>query len=430
MEAPVLLEEDGVRLLQKEDTFYNPAQQLNRSLSLSVAMEHAEGKESVRILDAMSATGLRGLMYSRAIPNATVYINDISESALESIRENIVLNEIGEDRVRWISGDLRSLRSTDGESRMYVTHADCNVLMSSLPGFFDIIDLDPFGCCSEYIDAAMRAVKHGGLLCVTATDKGVLCSNEQKCQIKYSTAIMKRFAMNETALRTVLSLLSRQASKFGASIEPLLSVSIDFYVRVFIKVSKRSARSVIRDNSMALLCECLNMLVLDGRMPFSSVCSNCSRSMKLCGPFWNAGMSNVELVRKIMGKTPDTEERKLGLLRLLEQETASMFYYELPKVASLLKVEVITIKNLITALFNLGYPASLTHCEPNAIKTTAPIDIINKVFLLNHKPELEIPGVTADLFRENTYATSLLSTRYFRGKLRSGLGPLALPRKK
>lgn len=42
---------------------------------------------------------------------------------------------------------------------------------------------------------------------------------------------------HEVALRLVLNSLATTAARYGRHIEPLLSLSIDFYVRLFIRVS-------------------------------------------------------------------------------------------------------------------------------------------------------------------------------------------------
>ena len=34
---------------------------------------------------------------------------------------------------------------------------------------FDVIDLDPYGTASPFLDSAVQAVADGGLLCVTCT---------------------------------------------------------------------------------------------------------------------------------------------------------------------------------------------------------------------------------------------------------------------
>ena len=51
---------------------------------------------------------------------------------------------------------------------------------------FDVIDIDPYGAPSIFLDAAVQAVKEGGLLCVTATDMPVLCGQyPETCFAKY-----------------------------------------------------------------------------------------------------------------------------------------------------------------------------------------------------------------------------------------------------
>lgn len=39
---------------------------------------------------------------------------------------------------------------------------------------FDVIDLDPYGSASIFLDGAVQSVANGGLLCVTCTDMAVL----------------------------------------------------------------------------------------------------------------------------------------------------------------------------------------------------------------------------------------------------------------
>lgn len=48
---------------------------------------------------------------------------------------------------------------------------------------------------------------------------------------------MKAEYCHEAALRIVLHSLSTAAAKYGRYIRPLLSLSIDFYVRLFVRIS-------------------------------------------------------------------------------------------------------------------------------------------------------------------------------------------------
>jgi tRNA (guanine26-N2/guanine27-N2)-dimethyltransferase len=65
-------------------------------------------------------------------------------------------------------------------------------------GGFDIIDLDPYGSVVPFLDAAITAVKEGGLLCITCTDTRVLCGPDlSKCFYFYGTVRAKVQDFNE-----------------------------------------------------------------------------------------------------------------------------------------------------------------------------------------------------------------------------------------
>lgn len=50
---------------------------------------------------------------------------------------------------------------------------------------FDVIDLDPYGCPSIFLDAGVQSVADGGLLLVTATDMAILAGNSpETCYCK------------------------------------------------------------------------------------------------------------------------------------------------------------------------------------------------------------------------------------------------------
>lgn len=108
--------------------FYNPVQEFNRDLSISVlttfakkyeqekimkgksrnkeenaseittsAMKEKEVKDpgGITILEALSATGLRSIRYAKEIPGVEKIIaNDISARAVDNIKYNVAYNEV------------------------------------------------------------------------------------------------------------------------------------------------------------------------------------------------------------------------------------------------------------------------------------------------------------------------------------------------
>jgi tRNA G26 N,N-dimethylase Trm1 len=102
---------------------------------------------------------------------------------------------------------------------------------------FDVVDLDPYGSASPFLDIGVQCVADGGLMCVTCTDMAVLCgAHSESCFSKYGSVAIKSKACHEEALRIVLHTVEASASRHKRAITPLLSVHMDFYVRVFVRV--------------------------------------------------------------------------------------------------------------------------------------------------------------------------------------------------
>lgn len=103
--------------------------------------------------------------------------------------------------------------------------------------YFDVIDLDPYGTAIPFLEAAIGDLYNGGLLCVTFTDMAVLCARKPHvCFYKYGSAPLPNKYCHEFALRAVLHMINEMANRQGRYIEPLLSLTVDFYVRLFIRV--------------------------------------------------------------------------------------------------------------------------------------------------------------------------------------------------
>ena len=98
----------------------------------------------------------------------------------------------------------------------------------------------PTGTAAPFLDAAIQCLADGGLLCVTCTDAGVFASNgyPEKAYALYGGIPCKGPWSHEAGLRIILNAIATTASKYGVAVEPLLSLSIDFYARVFVRLHK------------------------------------------------------------------------------------------------------------------------------------------------------------------------------------------------
>ena len=311
----------------------------HRPTHTSVSPRHsAPTKIAFTILDALSATGLRALRYAREIPFATKIIaNDMSKEAVESIELNVEHNDL-KDVVFPHVGDARSF--------MYSKVG--NELLRSDPNYvhrFDVIDLDPYGTAVPFFDAAFQALADGGLLCVTCTDAGVFASvgYSEKTYDLYGGMPLKGAHSHEGGLRLILHSLASSAAKYGIAIEPLLSLSIDFYARVFIRVHRKQTDVKLLAGTTMILYSCdhgcgswevqplqRNRAEEDkrgekyfkysiARAPLASrSCEHCGSIMHLGGPMWAGPLHNPSFVQKMLDKLPTLRQKDFGTLDRLE----------------------------------------------------------------------------------------------------------------
>lgn len=185
--------------------------------------EQATWRPPFTILDALSATGLRALRYANEIPFATsITANDMSELATQSIALNVKHNKL-EGKIQAHTGNAIAYMYSFCDKKGY-----------------DVIDLDPYGTASPFIDSAIQAINDDGLLCVTCTDSAIFASHGylEKTFSLYGGLPLTGDSCHEGGLRLILHAIAQSAGRYGMAIEPLLSLSIDYYVRVFVRVRK------------------------------------------------------------------------------------------------------------------------------------------------------------------------------------------------
>lgn len=444
----LLTEGSTTILFPKNNVFYNPVQQYNRDLSSlairaytelfleegslkkrnkqpvgsskiprneenkqkiqndkvddeNAASSEGEGKPFARLLEALSASGLRAIRYSKEIPLLEhIVANDLSSHAVKSIQLNC---------------DYNKTHNVKAQEANAITH------MANSPSAYHIIDLDPYGTVSPFVDSAINSAKNGALLLITCTDLGVLAGNgyPEKCYSLYGGVNVWGDATHESALRLVHGMIARTAAKYGVSIEPVLSLSIDFYVRVFIRVWHKpiKVKELMSANEIVVKCSgCFSTITqplgkmsepdAKGRKKYglakirpgiSNKCQYCGYVNHLCGPMWGGPLHNrkfIDRILKLVGEEEKKEDsyygtlkRIRGMLTMAKNELGdaeskedeihdSQFYFASTTISKVLKIPAPSLDEYCAALGNLGYDASLTHAASNCIKTNAPWNVI------------------------------------------------------
>ena len=188
--------------------------------TLKAGIKYTKG---LRILEGLSASGLRSVRFALEIPGLReVVANDLDSCAVKFIRQNVAHNNV-QGLVTPSHGDASLVMYTEK-----VNYASKR---------YHTVDLDPYGSPSQFLDAAVQSVSDRGILCVTSTDMAVLCGNvPETCHAKYGSLSLRTKYCHEMAVRIILRSIESHANRYQRYIEPLLSLSIDFYTRVFVRV--------------------------------------------------------------------------------------------------------------------------------------------------------------------------------------------------
>ena len=392
-----------------------------------------EQPASFTVLDALSATGLRALRYASELPFVTkVVANDLSESAIKSMKKNIDYN------------NLQTIKPNLADARVYMYGLDH-------ASKFDVIDLDPYGTAAPFLDAAVQAAKDGGLLCVTCTDAGVWASTgySEKAFSLYGGIPIKGLHSHEGGLRLILNSIAMSAAKYGMAIEPLLSLSIDFYARVFVRIHRSPAQVKFLSGNTMLVYNCDVGCGAWSTQPIGSTksrldrkgnpiyhhglakgptagpnCEHCGTKTHLAGPMWGGPLHNPDFIQKILdmlpGADPETYQtcpRIEGMLTTALEEDLDLtpsdsqpstpkqpapstknqhdsaypaiiprmdvaarekypFYFSLSALSKVIHSTTIPIDEFRGALSHLGYRSTRSHTKPNSVRTDAPWEVI------------------------------------------------------
>lgn len=315
--------------------------------------ERPPPKARFEILDALSATGLRALRYAHELPFVTsVTANDLSPDAVASIKLNIAHNKLE-----------GKIKTNVGNANAHMYGSIAQEARGGPGNQYAVIDLDPYGTAVPFLDAALQAIANGGLLCVTCTDSAVFNSGGylEKTFALYGGLPVKGDHCHEGGIRLILHAIATAGAKYGLAVEPLLSLSIDYYARVFVRVRKQPAdvKFVASKTMVVYACDggCgawttqhlakasrqepkgknADILFKHGyiQAPTASPnCEHCGFKTHLQGPMYGGPLHNPAFVERILSFLPDldratypTIDRVEGMLSTVLEETE---FYQKP----------------------------------------------------------------------------------------------------
>jgi tRNA (guanine26-N2/guanine27-N2)-dimethyltransferase len=390
-----------------------------RDAATGTSQGHEPWKPAFTILDALSATGLRALRFAQEIPFATdITANDMSQNAVDSIRLNVKHSKL-EDKIKAKTGNAMAYMYSYCDKKGY-----------------DVIDLDPYGTAAPFLDSAIQAINTDGLLCVTCTDSAIFASHGylEKTYSQYGGLPLKGEPCHEGGLRLVLHAIASSAARYGMAIEPLLSLSIDYYIRVFVRVRKSPNDVKLLAGKTMIVYHCdsgcgawSTQFLARNKVTANKIgdklykhslaagpsadehCQHCGFKTHLAGPMYGGPLHNVGFIERVLAQlnevdreTYPTHDRIEGMLHTAMDEITlgvkqdkpnganntqlldplipktdpaiqdhHPFFFIPSSIAKVLHCSAPGLAPLRGALRHAGFKVTMSHCKPGSIKTDA-----------------------------------------------------------
>lgn len=345
---------------KKMEVFYNPLMKSNRSIS--ILLLNSLPLKKMHMALPLAGSGIRGLRFLRELNKGKIkkiFVNDLKENFVKNFRENLKLNKLSSRKVQ--------IHHEDAVKFLLTQH------QKDFCGYFDYIDLDPFGTPNPFLSAAVNRIKREGILAITATDTAALTGTYPKAtKRKYWAASLRNHLMHETGLRILIRKVQLQGIQFDKALIPLLSYHKYHYFRVYFQAEKGKQKcdEIIKQHQYLLFCpQCLDFR----KSNFNQEKCSCGKDFQFAGPLWSGKLFDHDLLKQMIKNNPFPEERKF--LELLNQEKDLFCFYDLHVLAKKLKKNP---PKMETALEKLN--GSRTHLSVNGIKTEKEIKDVLRLF--------------------------------------------------
>ena len=350
--------------------FFNPLANLNRDLSIyiyNIFLDECLNKKNsyITFADAFGGIGSRGLRVAVEVPRVShIYINDINQLAIAAAKKSAILNNVDEKCSFSINEVCRFLISRPTESNKR----------------FTIIDLDPFGSPSPFIDCILRSIEDEGLISVTATDTAVLSGIYQTvCLRKYFGLSINNTYSNEVGMRLLISSIALIAARLGISLSPIFVHSNRHYFRVFLQISLSNSKANKVFDNLGYIRHCFKCGERSFTFIYSEeICPRCNSKLNTAGRLWIGNLFNKNIISHLLKKyldnlKDDKKNKKIKQIfnTSLEELDNIPYYFSVDELGSMLKASPKKLNEIIDQIISSGYIASKTVFRSTGLKTNA-----------------------------------------------------------
>ncbi|MDR3222688.1 MAG: tRNA (guanine(26)-N(2))-dimethyltransferase [Methanobrevibacter sp.] len=350
--------------------FYNPVMEFNRDISiLALQQFQKELEKPINICDLFGGSGIRAIRYKKELENVgEVSVNDISSEAIK----------------------FEKINSENNNLNLNFHQKEANILLREFRGKFDVVDVDPFGTPSYFIDSLGYSIKKNSMICVTATDTSALCGTYiEPCIRKYNSKPNKTEYCHETGIRILIGFIALKFGKYRKYIEPKLSHSSQHYMRLYLKVyksSKSTDKNLNENIGHIIHCnKCLYRTSTKGLTSAINIhCPECGEDLIIAGPLWIGKIQDQKFIDGMINEIPlknlKTSKKILKLLTTCSEEANSLItFHDMHQISKVLKISAPKLSEVLKTLKKEGFSAARTHFNPLGIKTDCDINSLKKI---------------------------------------------------
>ena len=346
----------------KMDIFYNPEMKSNRNISITLL--NVLGNKDMNVALPLAGSGIRGLRFFKELKKGKIkhlFVNDVKESFFKTFNDNLELNKIKKTSKIYVHSEEASL--------FLMNQVNHDTGMKGFCGYFDYIDIDPFGSPNPFLAAAIARISREGILAITATDTAALTGTYPKVtKRKYWARSLKNYMMHEIGLRILIRKVQLQGMQFDKALVPVLAYHKDHYYRIYFKSLKG------KEKCDALLKEHQYFVFNPKTLEYGESLCNGIKGFDTAGPLWVGDLFDHKLVAKIAKNNTFPEEQKF--LDLLKEESTSDVrgYYDLHTFGKKYKLSSPKLKVALRKLKGVR-----THFCKNGIKSKKSVKEVLKV---------------------------------------------------
>ena len=347
------------KIHSKMEVFFNPQMESNRNIS--ILLLNCIPNQKMNLALPLAGSGVRGIRFLKELKKGKIekiFINDQKEGFISTLNNNLKRNDLDDSQLL--------IGQEEANTFLMNQHKD------DFCGYFDYIDLDPFGSPNPFLSSAIARIKRKGILAITATDTAALTGTYLKTtKRKYWANSLKNYLMHETGLRILIRKVQLLGVQFEKALTPILSYHKDHYFRVYFVSNRGKGKcdEIIKQHQYLLYCnKCLDFK----KSRFNYGRCACD-DFGFAGPLWVGNLFDQELVKKMAKNNKFLNEQKF--LDLLKDEKDLFGFYDLHVVSEKYKVKTPKLDGFLKEI-----NGSRTHFSRYGIKSEKGIkEILKKI---------------------------------------------------